>query len=91
MSKKNIASDVLKTIKNKSGKSVSQRDIQKLASNVNKSTLSSEAQLRKLIKQVSNVAKVPVAESTVKDIIRAVKKSGMNGQQMEQMIKKLMR
>ena len=37
-----------------------------------------EAELRKLIKQVSDMAKIKVSESTVNDIVRAVKASGMN-------------
>ena len=36
--------------------------------------MQNEAQLRQLIKQVSAMAKVPVSEDTVQDIVSAVKK-----------------
>ncbi|WP_199614970.1 stage VI sporulation protein F [Paenibacillus alkalitolerans] len=87
----NIGKDVLNTVKKKTGKSISERDIQKLASGVKRSTVQSEAELRKLIKQVSSMAGVPVSESTVNDIIGAVKKSGMNPNNMQQMMKMMMK
>lgn len=91
MSRRNVQRDVLNTINRKTKKNVSPQEVQKLASTVKPSTIKSEAQLRKLIKQVSSMAKVPVSESTVKEIVNAVKKSGMNPQQMESMMKMMMK
>ncbi|PYI54951.1 stage VI sporulation protein F [Paenibacillus flagellatus] len=90
MSGKNISKDVLNTIKKKSGKNVSEKDIYKLASGVKPSTVQSEAQLRQLIKQVSGMVNVPVSESTINEIISAVQKSGMNPNNMESLMKMMM-
>lgn len=91
MSKRNVQRDVLNTINKKAKKKVTQKEIQKLASTVKPSTLQSEAQLRRLIKQVASMANVPVSESTIREIIQAVKNSGMNPQQMESMMKMMLR
>jgi len=86
-----IGKDVLGIVKKRTGKSISERDIQKLASGVKPSAMQSEAELRKLIRKVSAVAGVPVSESLMKEIISAVKRSGMKPGQMEQMIKMMMK
>ena len=86
---KNMPKDVLNVVKKKTGKSVSERDIKKLASTVKPSTMQSDAELRKLIKQVSNMVGVPVPESTVNEIISAVKRSGGAGN-LESIMKMMM-
>lgn len=91
MVKKNISRDVLNTVNKKSGKSISPSDIQKLASGVKPSTMQSEAQLRQLIKSVASMANVKVTESTIRDIIQAVKKSGMNPNNLESLMKMMMK
>ncbi|MDF2713323.1 MAG: hypothetical protein K0R28_248 [Paenibacillus sp.] len=91
MSGKEISKDVLNTVKKKSGKNVSEKDIYKLASGVKPSTVQSERQLRQLIKQVSSMVKVPVSESTVNEIVHAVQKSGMNPNNMEALMKMMMK
>jgi uncharacterized protein YpuA (DUF1002 family) len=87
MSNKEVSKDVLNVVKKKTGKSVSEKDIQKLASTVKPSTLQSEASLRQLIKQVSGLVNVQVSESTVNEIISAVKSSKMNANNIEQLVK----
>ncbi|WP_407637557.1 stage VI sporulation protein F [Cohnella kolymensis] len=47
-----------------------------MASGVTPETLSNEAQIRELIKQVSGMAGVPVSEDTIKEIVGAVTKPG---------------
>ena len=54
-------------------------------------TMQNEAQLRQLIKQVSAMAKIPVSEDTVQDIVSAVKKSGLNPSNMESLMKMMMK
>lgn len=90
MSGKDISKDVLNVVKKRTGKSVSQKDIHKLASGVGPSTIKSEAQLRQLIKQVSRMVNVQVSESTVNEIVSAVKSSGLNPNNMEQIMKMMM-
>jgi uncharacterized protein YpuA (DUF1002 family) len=87
MSNKDVSKDVLNVVKKKTGKNVSEKDIQKLASTVKPSTLQSESSIRQLIKQVSGLVNVQVSESTVNEIINAVKSSIMNPSNIEQLVK----
>ncbi|WP_410768345.1 stage VI sporulation protein F [Fontibacillus sp. BL9] len=82
-----ISKDALNSINKKTGKNISEGAVKKLASTVKPSTMQNEAELRKLIKQVSAMAKVPVTESTINEIVGAVKKSGMNPSNMEALMK----
>lgn len=83
----NISKDALNAINKKTGKTITEGAVKKLASTVKPTTIQNEAQLRQLIKQVSAMAKVPVSEDTVKDIVSAVKKSGLNPSSMESLMK----
>lgn len=87
---KDISKDVLNVVKKKTGKNITAQDISKLANGVKPSTLQSEAQLRQLIKQVSNMVKIPVSEATINEIIQAIKASKLNPSNMEQMMKMMM-
>ncbi|MHA0855471.1 stage VI sporulation protein F [Paenibacillus sp. CMAA1364] len=87
----NIPKDALNAINKKTGKHISENEVKKLASTVKPSTMQNEVQLRQLIKQVSAMANVPVSESTIKDIISAVKKSGMSTQSMESLMKMMIK
>jgi uncharacterized protein YpuA (DUF1002 family) len=86
-----VSKDALNAINKKAGKNITDNQVKKLASTVKPSTMQSEAELRKLIKQVSAVAKVPVSESTINEIVGAVKKSGMNPSNMEALMKLMMK
>jgi uncharacterized protein YpuA (DUF1002 family) len=87
MSNKDVSKDVLNVVKKKTGKTVSEKDIQKLASTVKSSTMQSESSLRQLIKQVSGLVNVNVSESTVNEILQAVKTSTINPNNIEQLVK----
>lgn len=87
----NISKDALKAINKKTGKTITEGAVKKLASTVKPTTIQNEAQLRQLIKQVSAMAKVPVSEDTVQDIVSAVKKSGLNPSSMESLMKMMMK
>lgn len=88
---KDFSKDVLNSINKKTGKSISESSVKKLASGVTAETMQDEAELRKLIKQVSEMAKVKVADSTVNDIVKAVKASGMSTSNMETLMKMMMK
>ncbi|MGO4270189.1 stage VI sporulation protein F [Paenibacillus sp. TAF58] len=90
MSNKDISKDVLNVVKKKTGKSVTSKDIEKLASGVSSSTLQSETQLRQLIKQVSGLVNVKVSEETINDIIQAVKSSKLDSNNMQQLMNMMM-
>lgn len=90
MSDKGLSKDILNTVKKKTGKQVSEKDIYNLANGVKPSTVKNEAQLRHLIQQVSSMVNVPVSDATVNEIVSAVKKSNLNPQNLEQMMKMMM-
>ncbi|KAA8786275.1 uncharacterized protein YpuA (DUF1002 family) [Paenibacillus sp. 4624] len=87
----NISKEALKAINKKTGKTITEGAVKKLASTVKPTTMQNEAQLRQLIKQVSAMAKIPVSEDTVQDIVSAVKKSGLNPSSMESLMKMMMK
>jgi uncharacterized protein YpuA (DUF1002 family) len=86
MSNKDFSKNVLNTVKKKTGKSVSEKDIQDIASGVNSSTVKSEAQLRQLINQVASLVNVQVSEDTIKEIIHAVKSSNLDSSNISQLM-----
>ncbi|USB34756.1 stage VI sporulation protein F [Paenibacillus sp. YPG26] len=88
---KNISKEALNAINKKTGKPITENAVKKLASTVKPSTLQSETQLRQLIKQVSAMANVPVSEATISEIVGAVKKSGMNPNNMEALMKLMLK
>lgn len=88
---KDFSKDILSSINKKAGKNISESSVKKLASGVTAETMTDETELRKLIKQVSEMAKVKVAESTVNDIVKAVKASGMSASNMETLMKMMMK
>ncbi|MBP1961982.1 uncharacterized protein YpuA (DUF1002 family) [Paenibacillus aceris] len=90
MANKDMSKDVLNVVKKKTGKSVSPKDIERLASGVKPSTLQSETQLRQLIKQVSGLVNVKVSEETINDIIQAVKSSKLDSNNMQQLMNMMM-
>ncbi|MFC5531730.1 stage VI sporulation protein F [Cohnella yongneupensis] len=83
--------DLLGAVNKKTGKNISENQIKKIAGGVNAGTLQNEAQIRQLIKQVSTMAKVPVSEETVKEIVNAVKRSGMNMNNLESLVKMMIK
>lgn len=86
-----VSKDALNAINKKTGKNITEGAVKKLAGTVKPSTMQNEAELRKLIKQVSSMAKVPVTEGTVNEIVAAVKKSGMNPSNMEALMKLMLK
>ncbi|WP_054024363.1 stage VI sporulation protein F [Bacillus sp. FJAT-28004] len=88
---RDFSKDILNSINKKTGKGISESSVKKLASGVTAETMTDEAELRKLIKQVSEVAKVKVTDSTVNDIVRAVKASGMSASNMEALMKMMIK
>lgn len=79
--------DALNAINKKSGKNITENQIKKLAGTVKPSTMQNETQLRQLIKQVAAMAKLPVSESTINDIVNTVKKSGVSANNLEALMK----
>ncbi|WP_042162588.1 stage VI sporulation protein F [Paenibacillus gorillae] len=91
MEKKSFSKDVLGAINKKTGKNITEGSVKKLASTVTNTTMQNEAELRKLIKQVSEMAKIPVSDSTMNDIVKAVKASGMNMGNIESLMKMMIK
>jgi len=88
---KDISKNVLSTVKKRTGKSVTEKDIQQIASGVKSSTIKSETQLRQLINQVAALVNVQVSEETIKEIIHAVKSSNLDSSNLTQLMGALMK
>nr|WP_127494196.1 stage VI sporulation protein F [Paenibacillus sp. ATY16] len=88
---KDLSKDVLNAINKKTGKNISENAVKKLANGVSASTMQNEDELRKLIKSVSDMAKVPVSDKTMNDIVKAVKASGMSIGGIESLIKMMIK
>lgn len=91
MSNPKVPKDALSAINKKVKKPITENQIKKLGSTVTSETLESEAQIRQLVKQVAQMANIPVSESTVNDIVTTVKKSGMNANNLESLMKFMMK
>lgn len=87
----NFSKEILSKVNKKTGKHITEGSLKKIAGSVTPQTLQSEAQLRALIKQVSQLANVPVSEDTIKEIIAAVKQSGMNMNTLEGFMKSMIK
>jgi len=88
---KDFSKDALNAINKKTGKNITEGAVKKLASTVKPGTMQNEAQLRQLIKQVSSMAKVPVSEETIQEIVNAVKKGGASSGTMEALMKMILK
>lgn len=88
---RDFSKDALNAINKKAGKNITESAVKKLASTVKPGTTQNEAQLRQLIKQVSSMAKVPVSEATVQEIVNAVKKGGAGSSTMESLMKMMLK
>ncbi|MCE5169577.1 stage VI sporulation protein F [Paenibacillus profundus] len=86
-----FSKDALNAINKKTGKHITENQIKKIAGGVKPSTMQSEAQLRQLIKQVASMAKLPVTEATINEIVSTVKRSGTNPSNLEGIMKLIMK
>jgi uncharacterized protein YpuA (DUF1002 family) len=87
---KKFSKDILGAVNQKTGKNISENSIKKIAGGVTPETMRDEEQIRLLVKQVSQMANVPVSEDTVKEIVNAVQKSGMNMNNLESLMKMML-
>ncbi|ASS65112.1 Stage VI sporulation protein F [Paenibacillus sp. RU4T] len=91
MVSKHSPKDILGAVNKKTGKNITENQVKKIASGVTPETIQSEEELRKLVKQVASMAKVPVSEQTMNDIVKAVKASGMNMGNLETLMKMMIK
>lgn len=91
MADHNVSKDALSAINKKVKKPISENQIKKLGASVTPSTMENDAELRRLIKQVAQMANLPVTESTINDIVGTVKKSGVNANNMQALMKLMMK
>jgi len=91
MAGNDLSKNVLNSVKKKTGKAVSEKDIHQLASGVKPSTMKSDAQLRELIQSVAGLVNVKVSEETIRDIISAVKSSNLDGNNISQLMGALLK
>lgn len=79
--------DIMKNLQKSTKGKVTEQDILNLAGGLKPSDVTNEKSLRQLIMQVSAIANVPVSEQTVSQIVKAIKQSGMDPNNMEQLMK----
>jgi len=91
MTSRDMSKNVLNSVKKKTGKSVSEQDINELASGVKPSTMKSDKQLRELIESVADLVGANVSEEMIREIIQAVKSSNLEGSNLTQMMGALMK
>jgi len=91
MANNKLPKDALDVINKKVKKPISENQIKKLGSTVTQQTFESDAQLKQLIKQVAQMANLPVSDSTVNEIVTTVRKSGMNANSMETLMKMMLK
>lgn len=88
---KGTPKDILGAINKKTGKSISESAVKKLASGVDANTMKNEAELRKLIKQVADMANIKVPDGAINDIVKVVKASGLSPSNMESLVKMMLK
>jgi Ca2+-binding EF-hand superfamily protein len=87
MDPKEMQKKMLENVQKSTKGQVTEQDVMKLAGGLKPSDVTNEQSLRQLIKQVSALANVPVSEQTIQQIIQAIKQSGINPNNMEQLMK----
>lgn len=88
---KGMPKDILGAINKKTGKSISENAVKKLASGVDANTMKNEAELRKLVKQVADMANIKLPDGAMNDIVKAVKASGLSQSNMESLVKMMLK
>lgn len=84
---KDLSKDVLGAIKKKTGKNISASSVSKVANTVHANTLEDEAELRKLVKRVADMASIKLSDAKLNEIMRAIKASGMKTSNIESLMK----
>lgn len=87
----NLPKDILGAVNKKAGKNITENQVKKIASTITPETMQNEDELRKLIKQVAIMAKVPITEQTMNDIVKAVTSTGMNMGSLEKLMKMMVK
>jgi len=91
MSKDDLSKEVLGAIKRKTGKNISASSVGKVASTVQPNTLEDEAELRKLIRRVANMANIKLSDSKLNEIAHTIQSSGVKTSNIESLMKMMMK
>ena len=84
-----LSKDVLGVIKKKTGKSISEAQVSKVASQVKPNTLQNEAELKKLVKNVATMANIKLSDSALNDVTERITSSGVSIGNIEALVKLL--
>ena len=84
------SNDILKKVNSRIGKNITSQDIQKVAKQVNATTLKNEQQLRDLVKSVGEMAGMKVPSKITDDIVKSLQGGTINPSQMDKMLKQVM-
>ncbi|URN94138.1 MAG: stage VI sporulation protein F [Candidatus Pristimantibacillus lignocellulolyticus] len=86
-----LSKDVLGAIKKKTGKNITANSVSKIASTVQPDSLENEAELRKLVRSIADMAKIKMTDSQFEHIVKTIKSSGMKTSNIEALMKILIR
>jgi len=88
---KDLSKDVLGAIKRKTGKNISASSVGKVAGTVQPDTLENEAELKKLIRRVANMANIKLSDAKLNEIAHTIKASGVKTSNLESLMKMMMK
>lgn len=88
---KDLSKDVLGAIKRKTGKSITTNSVGKIASTVQPNTLENEAELKKLIRRVADMANIKLSDAKLNDVAKTIQSSGMKTSNLEALMKMMIK
>lgn len=88
---KDLSKDVLGAIKKKTGKTISTNSISKIANTVKPGTLENDAELRKLVRSVADMANIKLSDEQLDNVLNTVKASGVKSSNMEALMRLLIK
>ncbi|GIP15159.1 hypothetical protein J40TS1_08010 [Paenibacillus montaniterrae] len=88
---KDLSKEVLGAIKRKTGKNISANSVGKVASTVQPNTLENEAELKKLIRRVADMANIKLSDAKLNDVAKTIQSSGMKSSNLEALMKMMMK
>lgn len=88
---KDLSKDVLGAIKRKTGKNITTNSVGKIASTVQPNTLENEAELKKLIRRVADMANIKLSDAKLNEVAKTIQSSGMKTSNLEALMKMMIK
>lgn len=88
---KDLSKDVLGAIKRKTGKNITANSVGKVANTVQPNTLENEAELKKLIRRVADMANIKLSDAKLNEVAKTIQSSGMKTSNLESLMKMMIK